>query len=472
MMNRTLSFFFIVGILVWISFALTDQPGLVSLEWAGWKIDTSFAVLLAFIAIISLAVALAYRFFLFLRNSPKEIKARWYANRRDRGYKALTRGMVAVAAGDSIEAQNQATLASNLLDEPPLTLLISAQAAQMRGDETAAIKFFTAMVNRSDTEFLGLRGLYNQAIKRGDKAEALTLARRAYRLDPKSTWVANDMFSLQISNGQWLDAKATANDLLHRKLIDSKAEKRIRAVINYQLSEEARVKGDQSSSKSYLQDSLKLAPGLVPAAINLAIELVNNKKVKRAKKILEKSWTTEPHPSLLNSYFIASNVESPMDKLQAIKNLTIKCPDHHESLIALAQVSLEAQLWGEARQFLEKAIEKVPSPTRKVCEMMAELEESENSNQELSREWLFRASQAIPEAVWVCNYCGIGDREWSTTCKKCGEFDSYFWRSPPSDFELFKTSTIEKQISKSNPHSQLLNADIESIHLAKGFKNN
>ena len=46
------------------------------------------------------------------------------------------------------------------------------------------------MMEQPETEFLGLRGLLTQAIKRGDKGEALDLARRAYRLKPKSAWVA------------------------------------------------------------------------------------------------------------------------------------------------------------------------------------------------------------------------------------------------------------------------------------------
>lgn len=447
-MRRALSFFFIVGSLVWISLTIANHPGFVSLELAGWRIDTSFAVLLISTAIISIIFAFSYRFLLFLRNSPKELNTKWLANRRERGYQALTRGMVAVAAGDSNEAQLQASRACDLLDEPPLTLLISAQAAQMRGDETAAIKYFNAMVERSDTKFLGLRGLYNQAIKRGDNEEALSLARRAYLLEPKSSWVVNDMFNLQISSNQWLEARETSNDMLRHKLIDSNTEKRIKAVINYQLSEESRNNGDLFLAINYLQKSIKLAPSLIPASVNLATDWVNNKKKTKAKKVLEKSWSIEPHPALLEPYWLATGANSPMEKVKVTKSLTSKCPDHLESLIALAKVSCDAQLWGETRQFLEMAIKKSSSPTRRVFQMMAKLEESENANQELARNWLVRSSQASPDPVWVCNYCGAGARKWSATCQKCGEFDSYYWRSPLNDYGLFKTSIIDENSKK------------------------
>jgi HemY protein len=464
---RYFSFFFIVGFLVWVSVTLTDFPGIVSLEWAGWRVDTSFTILLGVIVIISIIVALAYRFLLFLRNTPKEINTKWLANRRERGYQALTRGMVAVAAGDADEAQNQANLASKLLDEPPLTLLLSAQAAKMCGDETAEIRYLTAMVKRSDTEFLGLRGLYNQAIKRDDKTEALSLAKRACRLEPKSPWVINDLFNLQISNGQWLDAKITTNDLLQRKLITSDTEKRFKGVINYQLSEKARNSGDLSSAYSYLQDSIKLAPDLIPAAVNLADRWIDNKNTTKAKKMLETSWNINPHPALLDPYWLACNAKDTIDKVRATKKLISKCPNHFESLIAIAQISLEAQLWGEVRQYLKIAIKKTSPPSSRVCQMMAKLEERENGNHKLAHEWKIRASHTNADPVWVCNYCDDIISRWLATCAKCGKFDSYSWRSPLNNVGLLKTSVIDNNERELEAQSRLINAERKTIVFPK-----
>ena len=470
-MIQSILFFVVVGGLIWVMITLTDYPGAVSLEWAGWRIDTSFAVLLGVIAVVSFNVALAYRFFLFLRRSPSKLKNKWMNKRRERGYKALTRGMVAVAAGDANVAQQQASRASALLDDPPLTLLISAQAAQMCGDEAAAVKYFSAMVNRSDTKFLGLRGLYNQAIKRGDKSEALSLARRAHRLEPKSTWAAKDLFDLQISNGQWLGAKVTANDLQRRKLVDPVAAKRHKAVLNFQLSEEARNKDDLSSAENYLLSSIKLAPDFIPASVNLATVWVNSKKSPRAVKLIEKSWAAGPHPALLNVYWLACGATGAMEKVRAIKNLTNQCPYHLESLIALAKVSLEAELWGEARHFLKLAIDKNSSPPGRVCQMMAELEERENLDQKNSRKWLVRASQASADPIWVCNYCGNGVDHWSAICGKCGEFDSYYWRPPPSVVGLMKTSVINKTAEKIELKSHLISTENKTILSLQGVKN-
>src|ERR687888_327363 len=69
--------------------------------------------------------------------------------------------------GDAVEAQRQAKQAGDLLNDPPLTLLLEAQAAQLGGDEKAATRYFRAMLDHPEASFLGLRGLLMQSLKTG-----------------------------------------------------------------------------------------------------------------------------------------------------------------------------------------------------------------------------------------------------------------------------------------------------------------
>jgi HemY protein len=439
-MIRALVFFVVLGFAVWGILWLTDHPGWVSLEWWGLRIDTSFAVLLGVVVVISAAAALLYRFWLFLRRGPGKMKMAWDTKRRRKGYQALTQGMVAVAAGDANEAQRQVRRADVLLDEPPLTMLVSAQAAQMKGDEAAASAFFMAMTKRPETEFLGVRGLLNQAIKRGDRTEALSLARRAHRLQPKSAWVASNMFDLQIRTGQWLDARVTCEDMARRKLIDKDESKRRKAVLSYQLSRRAGEAGDGGKALGHLRDANKLAPDFIPAVAGLAGRWVDGGKSAKAVRLIEDAWAQNPHPALLEPYWNACAAVDALERVRVMEKLVNLNPDHIESLIARARASLDARLWGEARQALEKTMAD-PSlassgPPResggRVCRMMAELEESENGDSGRAREWLVRASNAAADPAWVCDHCGNTVSEWSVVCGKCEDFDSFDWRTPAS----------------------------------------
>ncbi len=432
-MLRAFLFLAVVALAAWGVVLLADQPGAVTLEFGGWRVDTSFAVLLAVVAAVAALTALAYRLWLFFRRAPANLKNAWRTKRRQKGYEALTRGMVAVAAGDADEARRQARRADALLKEPPLTMLVSAQAAQMNGDEKAAEKYFTAMTERPETEFLGVRGLMGQAMKRGDTSGALDLARRAYRLKPKSAWVASRMFDLQARAGQWLDARVTCDDLLRHRLVDDAEARRRKAILNHQLGIEARDAGNVEEAIEYLREARKLAPDFSPAVAALAALWARQGRHRKAAAVVEDAWAVDPHPDLVEPYFQARQAATAIDRAQAAQRLAKRNPENVESLIALARTSLEARLWGEARRHLDAALAAAGGqPPARVCRMMAELEESETGDGARAREWLMRASLAGDDPAWVCDDCGNAVETWSALCGKCGAFDALTWRVPPS----------------------------------------
>src|SRR5205814_9090865 len=107
-------------------------------EWHGWRLDTSVGVILiAVVVLVLLSVAL-WLIYRWIVGAPGALLDGWGESRRRRGYRALTQGLAAVAAGDGAEAAEDAREAEALLSEPPLTMLLSAQAAQLTGDRDAA----------------------------------------------------------------------------------------------------------------------------------------------------------------------------------------------------------------------------------------------------------------------------------------------------------------------------------------------
>ena len=171
---RVLAAVVVVAVLVAVAVFFAERPGRVAIAWQGRQLETSVGVLAAASVLLALAVAVLLGLLRLIGRSPRAV-SRWRRERRRRaGYRALSQGMVAVAAGEPREAQRYARRADALLADPPLTLLLSAQAAQLDGDENAAKKFFTAMLDRPETEFLGLRGLINQAL-RADECGAAPL---------------------------------------------------------------------------------------------------------------------------------------------------------------------------------------------------------------------------------------------------------------------------------------------------------
>ena len=362
-------------------------PGEMTLQWGDYRIASSFAIFAVALVALMAAAALLYRLWWTLRRAPHTLLGGRRERRRRRGYEALSRGLVAVAAGDVETAGRQSKRAERLLDERPLTMLLSAQSAQMQGDDGAAATFFTAMRERPETEFLGLRGLLTQAMRRRDWPEALALAKRAYQLNPKSEWVVSTLYDLHKQLGQWSEAEALLDRSVSAKLMAPVTASRERAELLYKKSLEA-AGGD---ALRWAQKAYKADAGYAPAAARLARLYVGEGRLKKAVEVIERAWEKTPDPELADVYWTATESDDALKKVKAAHNLARFNPDHVESRITVAVAALEARLWGEARSQLESVASEDSAP--RVCRLMAALEEAEHGDIARARMWLMRASR-------------------------------------------------------------------------------
>jgi len=430
-MWRAIWFLIVVAALAAGAAWLADRPGAVTLDWGSYRIETSAAVMAGAVAVFAVLVALAYRVWLFFRRAPDSIRFAWGQRRRNKGLQALTKGMVAVAAGDPDEARKQARRAEGLLNDPPLTMLLSAQAAQLSGDDRAAERFFRAMTDNHETEFLGLRGLLNQAIKRGDRDEALILARRAYRLKPGSEWVSASLFELQTQTGQWVDAQVTAKEAVRHHHLPAPEGRRRAAVLACQQAIDAERDGDREAAAKHAKTALDQDGELIAAALVLARVLLAEGKSRKALAVIERIWPKAPHPDLVELYWRARGADEALQRVKASERLAGFNPGHVESRLARVRADLDADLWGEARKQLGILLEGDAPRTSVVYRYMARLEEAEHGDMEAARSWLVRAATSDPDPAWVCHSCGNAALDWTAVCDRCGGFDSYAWQTPP-----------------------------------------
>lgn len=439
-MLRALYTFLVVAALSGIAIWLADNPGDLVMHWRGYEIRTSFIVGVGMMALAAFAVLLVYRIIVSFIETPASVSSFLEKRRQQKGFLALSRGMVAVAAGDAGDAKRYAAQANKLLDAPPLTLLLAAQAAQLDGDEAGATKYFERMLAAPETEFLGLRGLFIQARRAGDRDGALAHARRAFELRPRTPWAAQAVFEIEAAEEDWDAALGTLDRVVSAKLISRDEARRRRAVLltaQAMTAAEAGYGQAGDERKSALDKAAKLAldaaalePGFVPAVALAARLSAETDRVRKGIKLIEAAWDKAPHRDLADVWLTLIEGESGYDRAERARALAARNPDHIESRVLVARGAIGARDWPAARVALEPYAGEAAGaiPTQRICELMAEIEEGEYGDRGAARSWLTRALHAPEDPQWT----GTDYRSprWSPINPVTGEFDALRWSAP------------------------------------------
>jgi HemY protein len=350
-----------------------------------------------------------------------------YLNRRrqQRGLDALTGGIIAVGAGDRALATRYAAQARRALPHEPLTHLLRAQAAQISGDRSTARRIFEAMLASPDTEQLGLRGLFLEAEREGEREAARQFAERALRRNPKLDWPVEALFDLQCQARDWESALETLAIAERQRLVEKAPANRRRAVL---LTAQAQALEDAEPDRALdlALEAHKRARDLVPAAAIAGRILASRGKTPKAARVLLKTWRLAPHPDLATAYAYARPGDSPRDRLNRVRHLARLTPNHPEALIAVATSAIEARSWDEARDALKPLLDGRLTP--RVCTLMARIEGEQYGDAGRVREWLARAVTVPRDPAWTAD--GVASDRWSPISPVTGELDAMRWRVP------------------------------------------
>jgi len=441
-MIRFLIYVVEVAVVVAIAVWLADRPGVVSLDWQGWRIETSVGILALSVFLLAVAAAAIFATWRWLRRRPREWSMRRRLSRQEAGLRALSDGLVAIASGDADSARKHTRRAESLLDHAPVTVLLEAQTAQIAGDEAAARATFERMTQNADTEFLGLRGLITDALREGDDSRALAYAKRAYVLKPRTPWLVDTMVSLLSRAGDWREAQRLLEESQKSKRATTAQVRHQQAALLTERARAAQASGQASDAIAQSRKANELDPALVPAVSLLAQLVAEEGRAWRVRKFLEKSWVAAPHPDLRDAYLGLLDAETaPLERYKAVEKLVRPTPEHPESRLALARAALDANLWGEARRQLDEL--QAAAPTADVFRLRARLADEDAEDPTAPADWLELAANAESDRAWVCGDCGTVSDDWSAVCGHCGAFATLGWVQPPRIHRAIETAVGE-----------------------------
>ena len=339
----------------------------------------------------------------------------------------------------------------------PLTLLLEAQTAQLSGDRAQAEAAFKAMLEKSETRVLGLRGLFVEAKRRGDVTAARAFADDAVRRSPSLAWANDALLDFHTQAGDWQAARTAVERRAALRLADKAEARRQRAVLLAAEALQAREHEPEKALAAALE-AVKLAPALTPAAALAGRMLAERGDVRKASKLLEAAWKDAPHPDIAAAYLDARPGDSALDRLNRATTLTKLRPSDPESVLVLAGAAIQAREFQKARETLKPLL--AGGASVRACLLMVELEDAEHGAAGRVREWLARATRAPRDAAWVAD--GLVSDHWMPVSPITGRLDAFVWTVPPATLGS-RAQAADDVLADLDDSTKLIEAKAESV---------
>lgn len=429
-MLRALWFAAKLGLIVAAAVWIADRPGSVHVNWLGYDIEAQVGFVLVVLLGILFFALLLYRFLWGIFTAP-ELWRRYREQKKiAKGYRSLTLGLTAVAAGDTKLAGHHAVRARKLLPrDRGLPVLLEAQAARLRGDEKKAHESFEALLANKDTSFMGLRGLMLTALEKGDMAQASAITQRAISLYPRQPWILRMIYDIDLRQEKWDNALKSLLKIERHNALPPDKIKSDRVALLLALGDADMKAGMEARALERFKRAHAINPVFVPAAVRLARYYLDHKKRRAAVSVLEKAWRQNPHRDIVPLWRAAAPADdrNSAARMKWFERLVALRPDSAEGQMAAAASALDDHLWGIAQQYIERAGS--IGANARLYRLRARLAQSQNRPEETAM-MLRRADESPAEKTWVCSLTGRAYEEWMPVAAPHGSFNTIVWDYP------------------------------------------
>ncbi|MDD9908349.1 MAG: heme biosynthesis protein HemY [Ahrensia sp.] len=441
---------------------LADNPGTVAIAWPWLDENLEYRVTLLqaviVLAIVIVTIMMVWWVISAVLHSPQAF-GRWRSGRRrDKGYRALSRGLIAAGAGDAPTARKLSKESGKLLEDEPLVSLLDAQTAILEGRRQDARLKFEAMTHHDETKLLGLRGLYVEAERENEPEAAAHFALEANEHAPSTPWAAQAVLKGQALAGNWEEALHQLESNRAATLVEKDDYKAKRTVILTALAEQEEG-ASPDAAKAHALAAHKLDPAFVPAAVLVGRLGTRTGDLRKAAKVLETTWKKSPHPEIAETYVQLRSGDSTLDRLKRAEKLATLRGHSPEGQMAVARAALDAGEWKQARDAMQSVLRN--GATERACLLMADIEEAEHGDRGRVREWLSRAVSAPRDPAWTAD--GVVSDHWAPVSPVTGHIGAFEWRVPVEGIDGPQRSIDYSDLAHEEPKPMVAVLETETV---------
>jgi len=338
--------------------ALLQDSGYVLIDMQGYAVEMSVPGLILAIALLYLAIRLLVRIW----KAPRQLGRAAGRYRDERARERLTRGLIAIAEGNSAKGERMLARGAGRSDAPLLNYLTAARAAQQQGAEERRDNWLRLAFEREPEA--GPAILVTQAelqMERGQLDEALGTLERLQTASPGHPRGIVLRAQVYRELGRWQDLESLLPSLARVKTVDAETVSALRERTASALLANAAANGQAERVEKIWQQlpkALRTRPSLVTEHARAAARCGNHDQLE---KTIRKSLKTAWNPGLVEIYG-ELETSNPAAHLAHAEAWLTRRGEDPVLLMTTARLCMRNQLWGKARSYLETSLGIRPDP--------------------------------------------------------------------------------------------------------------
>jgi len=388
-MRKAIIFIIQLAFIIGVAMLLINYQEPMSISLGEYTLNTSSTFVILFAFVLIGLYTIFYKILEGVAYAPKRIKKHFNVSHHIKGLDAIANGLFYLTTKNNKQAVKESRRASKYLSQHKMTHFLSAKSYFSDGNFKKAKKEYRKIISSDKDVSLGFNGLIEIAVIENKESEIFPLCKQAILMDKKNYFALLTMIDYQLNSEDFDGAKTNIAKAVKAKVMSKEEAKNKLAEISYNdsLNYKAQNKLDKAIKEIAPYISLDLR------YLGLYIDLLlDNEQSKKAQNTIMKEWQKNPFYSiaLLWSELGPDNV---FEKVKHNKKLLKAWPDSHIAFELIAKACVDAEIWGEARDYITKAIE----TEEKISHLflMAKVEKHGFKNNNQHEFWLKKAENFI-----------------------------------------------------------------------------
>ena len=337
-----------------------DTPGYLFIQFHGWELESTLATMLVALTLLLTSLILIFKVVSSIFTLPSRLIAWRQQQKRRRAESETNHGIRMLLQGYWQQAERQLTRYADQSPVPLINYLGAARAAQKLGQNDQRNHYLSLAVKSTPGSDLAVGLTQAELQLAGEQYEhALATLKGLQQRDPQHPYLIYLLYHIYRKLNEWDELLALTSKLHLSPLLQNlDLDQLITEIQIARLQLSAKKPEQLTSIWNGLSPKLQQQIELLCVYIKLLLEQDNIEMAYiLAEAYLNKHWSTQ-----IIRLYGKMICKEPLKQLQQVEKWLSEYGENPDLHLTLGRISKKAQLWGKARDYLEKSMQLRPDP--------------------------------------------------------------------------------------------------------------